>query len=83
MHFLPVVILTYERDSVLMSALARLKGLPHLNKIIVVWNNAQPPLDDLVWPDIGVKIHVSGLAPRLKLFYCASISRLLKQAKTA
>ncbi|ELT98834.1 hypothetical protein CAPTEDRAFT_226944 [Capitella teleta] len=38
-----IVILTFERESVLISALARLKGLPHLNKILVVWNNHLPP----------------------------------------
>ena len=51
--------LTYERDAVLVNALARFKGLPHLNKVIVVWNSLRPPAEDLTWPDIGVEIHVS------------------------
>jgi len=54
-----VVILTYEREAVLINAVSRYKGLPHLNKVVVVWNSAQPPSEDLHWPDIGVNIHVS------------------------
>jgi len=54
-----VVILTYEREAVLVNAVSRLKGLPHLNKVVVVWNSPQPPHEDLHWPDIGVNIHVS------------------------
>ena len=41
-----------------MTALQRLKGLPFLNKAVVVWNNPSPPLPQLKWPDIGVPIHV-------------------------
>ncbi len=51
--------LTYEREPVLINALKRLKGLPHLNKVVVVWNSPGPPSDDLKWPNIGVDIHVS------------------------
>ena len=54
-----VVILTYEREAVLINAISRLKGLPHLNKVVVVWNSPQLPSEDLHWPDIGVNIHVS------------------------
>ena len=54
-----VVILTYEREAVLINAVSRLKGLPHLNKVVVVWNSPQPPSEDLHWPDIGVTVHVS------------------------
>jgi len=54
-----VVILTYEREAVLINAISRLKGLPHLNKVVVVWNSPQPPAEDLHWPDIGVSVHVS------------------------
>jgi len=53
-----VVMLTYEREQVLMNSLARLYGLPYLNKVVVVWNSARPPASDLQWPDIGVPIHV-------------------------
>jgi len=53
-----VVILTYERDAVLVNAVSRLKGLPYLNKVVVVWNNPHPPAEDLRWPDIGVRIQV-------------------------
>ncbi len=53
-----VVMLTYEREAVLINALRRLKGLPHLNKVVVVWNSPQPPSDDLRWPNIGVDVQV-------------------------
>ncbi|GAB1610670.1 exostosin-like 3 [Argonauta hians] len=53
-----VVMLTYERETVLISALQRLKGVPHLNRVIVVWNSPKPPPSDLRWPDISVPISV-------------------------
>lgn len=53
-----VVMLTYERDQVLMDSLGRLYGLPYLHKVVVVWNSPRPPLDDLRWPDIGVPVVV-------------------------
>ncbi|GAB6018668.1 hypothetical protein CHUAL_000344 [Chamberlinius hualienensis] len=53
-----IVMLTYEREAVLVNSLQRLYGLPHLNKVIVVWNSAKLPSEDLRWPDIGVPIHV-------------------------
>lgn len=57
--FLSVVMLTYEREAVLVSALQRLKGVPHLNRVVVVWNSPKPPSPDLHWPDINVPISVS------------------------
>lgn len=54
-----VVMLTYEREEVLMNSLERLNGLPYLNKVVVVWNSPKPPSDDLLWPDIGLPIVVS------------------------
>ena len=33
-----VVMLTYEREQVLLESLARLNGLPYLNKVVVVWS---------------------------------------------
>jgi len=53
-----VVMLTYEREHVLINSLARLYGLPYLNKVVVVWNSPNPPPEDLQWPDIGVPIVV-------------------------
>ncbi|KAF6206035.1 hypothetical protein GE061_017260 [Apolygus lucorum] len=53
-----IVMLTYEREQVLMNSLSRLHGLPYLNKVVVVWNSPRPPLQDLRWPDIGVPVHV-------------------------
>ena len=54
-----VVMLTYERNDVLVDALGRLKDLDHLAKVVVVWNNPDPPPSDLKWPEIGVSIDVS------------------------
>lgn len=54
-----IVLLTYERKTILMKTLERLKGLAYLNKILVVWNNPNhPPQSNLVWPDVGVPILV-------------------------
>lgn len=53
-----IIMLTYEREQVLINSLARLYGLPYLNKVLVVWNSPKPPVEDLKWPDIGVPIHV-------------------------
>ena len=54
-----VVMLTYEREDVLLQAIERLMGLPHLNKVVVVWNsNGAKPSIDLQWPDIGVEVVV-------------------------
>lgn len=53
-----VVMLTYEREAVLIDSLQRLHSLPHLNKVIVVWNSLKPPSPELRWPDIGVPIEV-------------------------
>lgn len=61
-----IVMLTYEREQVLINSLARLYGLPYLNKVLVVWNSPKPPMEDLKWPDIGVPIHVIK-APRNSL----------------
>lgn len=61
-----IVMLTYEREQVLMDSLGRLYGLPYLNKVIVVWNSPKPPLEDLRWPDIAVPVVVVR-APRNSL----------------
>jgi len=53
-----IIMLTYERDEVLMQAVLRLKDLPHLNKVIVVWNSPKQPSLDLQWPEIGVEVAV-------------------------
>ncbi|KAB7507082.1 Exostosin-3 [Armadillidium nasatum] len=53
-----IVMLTYERDQVLINSLARLYGLPYLNKVIVVWNSPKPPSETLKWPDLKVPIQV-------------------------
>ncbi|CAI8045652.1 Exostosin-like 3, partial [Geodia barretti] len=53
-----VVIMTYKRNEVLMEGLAILKGIPSLNKVVIVWNNEEDPSVDLKWPDIGIPIVV-------------------------
>lgn len=54
-----VVMLTYERNEVLLEALGRLKDLDYLAKVVVVWNSPKPPPPDMKWPDIGVAVDVS------------------------
>ena len=50
-----VILLTYERDSVLVGALERLHQLPYLNKILVVWNNIHREPPDS-WPSLHVPV---------------------------
>lgn len=57
-----VVILTYQRELVLIEAVQRLVGLQYLNKVVVVWNSPEPPSLSLRWPDIGVPVHVVKVA---------------------
>ena len=54
-----IVILTYNRELVLIETIQRLVGLKYLNKVVVVWNSLEPPSLSLKWPAIGVPIHVS------------------------
>ncbi|CAB4035359.1 exostosin-3 [Paramuricea clavata] len=53
-----IVMLTYERELVLIEALGRLAGLQYMNKVVVVWNSPGDPSPDLRWPNIGVPIKV-------------------------
>lgn len=53
-----VLLLTYEREQVLLDSIARLRGLPYLNSVVVVWNSPKPPSADLKWPDIGMPVHI-------------------------
>ncbi|GBP92672.1 Exostosin-3 [Eumeta japonica] len=55
-----VVILTYEREAVLTAALARLRGLPYLNKVVVVWNGRSAPGEAApsTWADAGAPVVV-------------------------
>ncbi|CAG9782986.1 unnamed protein product [Diatraea saccharalis] len=53
-----IVILTYEREAVLAAALTRLRGLPYLNKVIVVWNGPSPPSSASSWPESGAPVAV-------------------------
>ncbi|CAD6185744.1 unnamed protein product [Caenorhabditis auriculariae] len=50
-----IVLLTYERDSVLSDSLKRLYQMPYLNKVIVIWNsiNREPPDS---WPRLHVPV---------------------------
>lgn len=54
-----IVMLTYEREKVLLDSLSRLRDLPYLNKIIVIWNNPHKKLSSyLNWPELGVPLVV-------------------------
>ena len=54
-----VVMLTYERNEVLLLSLERLSDLDGLSKVVVVWNNPSPPPSSMHWPDIGVPLEVA------------------------
>ena len=56
-HF-TVVVLTYDRELILIESLQRLANLRYLNRVIVIWNNKVMPSSELEWPDIGVPLHV-------------------------
>ena len=58
-----IVMLTYERELVLIEALGRLADVQYLNKVVVVWNSPGDPSEDLKWPNIGVPIKVRIPAP--------------------
>ena len=53
-----VILLTYKRNQVLAGILDKLKNVPFLNKVIVVWNNGEDP-PTMMWPNIGVPIEVN------------------------
>ncbi|XP_070534732.1 exostosin-like 3 [Ptychodera flava] len=53
-----IVMLTYEREEVLVNSLQRLNALPNLNKVIVVWNTTEPPSQDMGWPELHVPVEV-------------------------
>ncbi|CAD0195447.1 unnamed protein product [Chrysodeixis includens] len=61
-----IVILTYEREAVLAAALTRLRGLPYLNKVVVVWNGPSSPSAMAAWPESGAPVAVVR-APRNSL----------------
>ena len=54
-----IIMLTYKRERVLRSALARLKRIPYLNKVIVIWNSPGDPSSNMSWPNVGVPVKVS------------------------
>lgn len=51
-----VVVLTYQRNAVMIEAVERLSGLPHLHKVIVVWNNAEDISSSITMPNIDVPV---------------------------
>jgi alpha-1,4-N-acetylglucosaminyltransferase EXTL3 len=53
-----VMILTYKRMKSVLALLRRLMGLPFMNKIVIVWNNPEPPHHAVQWPDVGVPLQV-------------------------
>ena len=75
-----VVIMTYKRNKELMEGLAQLKGIPSLNKVVIVWNNEDDPSADLNWPEIGVPIVVSHL-PFQYSVYTQSVKKLAKKVR--
>ncbi len=54
-----VLIQTHDRLRALRSCIKDLKGLLHLDKVVVIWNNPTEPPTDTTWPDIDVPLLVS------------------------
>ena len=54
-----VVMLTYQRNTVMIEAVERLSGLPHLHKVIVVWNNPEEISSSITMPNIDVPVEVA------------------------
>lgn len=53
-----ILLLTYEREQVLLDSIGRLRGLPYLHSVVVIWNSPRLPSPELRWPDIGVPVHI-------------------------
>ncbi|XP_030754970.1 exostosin-3 [Sitophilus oryzae] len=53
-----IILLTYEREQVLIDSIARLRGLPYLHSVVVIWNSPRLPSPELRWPDIGAPVHI-------------------------
>ncbi len=73
-----VVMLTYQRNEVLIEALERMEDVAFLNKIVVVWNNREKPPADMKWPNISVPIEVGclKLAQSSSEVLCAYFGRM-------
>ncbi|GMR44371.1 hypothetical protein PMAYCL1PPCAC_14566, partial [Pristionchus mayeri] len=50
-----VIILTYNRDSGVKKIIENLRNCPHLNKVIIVWNNLERRPNG-TWPEIHVPV---------------------------
>ncbi|GMT07677.1 hypothetical protein PENTCL1PPCAC_29857 [Pristionchus entomophagus] len=50
-----VIIMTYNRDDGVRAVIERLKNCPHLNKVIIVWNNIGR-VPEGAWPKIHVPV---------------------------
>ncbi|VDO06460.1 unnamed protein product [Rodentolepis nana] len=53
-----IVVLTYDRDSILTLMLEGLLNLAYLHSVVVIWNNPKPPSESLLWPRLHVPIQV-------------------------
>uniref|UniRef100_A0A914GS44 Exostosin-like 3 n=1 Tax=Globodera rostochiensis TaxID=31243 RepID=A0A914GS44_GLORO len=51
-----VIILAYNREQVLLNTLERLNNLPHLNRVIVVWNDVNRLPSIPAWPRLHVPV---------------------------
>ena len=60
-EYFTIVMLTYQRNDVVLEALKRLHGLRYLAKVIIIWNNEEDPIGSMEWPDIGVRVEVCAL----------------------
>ena len=56
-----IVIQTYKRHEMVVECLKWLNGTKFLHKVLVIWNELNPPPESLKWPNISVPIVVRDL----------------------
>jgi alpha-1,4-N-acetylglucosaminyltransferase EXTL3 len=57
-EYFTVVMLTYRREEVVKESIERLKSLPYLAKIVVVWNDPETSPFELDWPQLSIPLKV-------------------------
>ena len=58
-EYFTVVMLTYRREEVVRESIERLKGLDHLAKVILVWNDPDTSPYSMEWPNLPVPLEVT------------------------
>lgn len=54
-----IMMLTYKRTETMLRLLKHLNELPKLNKVLIIWNNKDPPHPGLKWPNVTYPVKVN------------------------